>query len=117
MTADQTDPRHHPTDGPEQDRQEERDRAEAEREAIHGATEDLAPGVIKDGHAEIQPDPYPDRPDDTGDDAPDREVIEQHRADAKAIEEHRTSAANETLGTVVDHGESDADAGPEPTGG
>ena len=96
---------------------DEHDLADSEREAVHGATEDLAPGVIKDGHGEIQPDPYPERPEGTGDDAPDREVIEQHRADAHAIEEHRTSAANETLGTVVDHGESDADSDAEPTGG
>ena len=116
MNSDQTDPGHSSSDEREE-AHDEHERAEAEREAIHGATEDMAPGVIKDGHAEIQPDPYPERPDDGGSDAPDRDVIEQHRADAHAIEDHRTSAANETLGTVVDHGESEADADPEPTGG
>ncbi len=92
------------------------DLADSEREAIHDATEDVAPGVIKDGHGEIQPDPYPDRPDDSEDDDLHREVIERHRADAHNIEEHRTSAANETLGTVVDH-ESDADTDTDHTGG
>lgn len=117
MNREPIDPERSPTDGREDEREEEHDLADSEREAIHEATEDLGPGVIKDGHGEIQPDPYPDRPEHAGNEGPDREVIEKHRADAHDIEEHRTSAANETLGTVVDHGESDADADGEPTGG
>ena len=93
----------------ESDERREQGLVESERAATHRATEDVAPGAIKDGHGEIQPDPYPDPPGDAGDDDPDREVIEQHRADAHAIEHHRSSAANEALGTVTEQGEPDAD--------
>lgn len=74
----------------------------SERAATHRATEDVAPGVLKDGHGEIQPDPYPDRPDDAAGAGQDRAVIEEHRAEAEALEQHRTGAANETLGTVAE---------------
>jgi hypothetical protein len=76
--------------------------ADSERAATHRTTEDIAPGVIKDGHGEIQPDPYPDRPEKEGDEGPDREVLDQHRADAHDLEHPRTGAANETLGTTVE---------------
>jgi hypothetical protein len=74
----------------------------SERAATHEGTEDLAPGVLMDGHAEIQPDPFPSRPDDEGEDEVDRDVLREQREHAEVIEHGRAPAANETLGTVGD---------------
>lgn len=101
---DRSDPR-------DQARVDDDDLEAAERAATHRVTEDVAPGVLKDGHGEIQPDPYPDRPDAAGSAGKDRSVIAEHREEAKALEQHRTGAANETLGTVADAEEREDDRG------